>query len=147
MNKELLTDFIGRLIVRTLDHSISWTQLSTPSKEYSNVISACHESDINFNTEFHYVIIDESFFILCNQGYIFLLSEVFDSPIVGESKIYIKLYIQKDTNSPIHEIATSKVNENLHRLLNAIKSTIIKSDTNADIEKFIQDFLNDQQNP
>lgn len=147
MNKELLNNFILGLIKGTLDHSVSWTELLNPSEEYSNIVSTNRASDNSIYTEWHYILINESFFVLCKQGYIFLLSELFESPKDGETNTYIKLYIQKDTNSAVHEVATSEINENLHRLLNAIKSTIIKSAANADIEKFITDFLNGQQNP
>lgn len=143
MNKDLRNDFISSLIQKTLNYTLSWLRLSTSDNKSKDMVSACLEFCNTYCHEFHGINIDESYAVSCKQGYIYLLNEWFESGKEGDTFINDVLYIQSNIGAPMYEITTTKNDENIYRLINAITTVIKQSEPNAEVEQFITDFLND----
>ena len=134
MKRDLINIFIDCLISETLNDRREWHPLYQQKEETSNQNENLYY--LLFESEFHKVMYDESYFLPFENGFFFFIHEWSESGRDGTIFDGYNLYAQPDSKSKITLLLRDA--PELYRLKNAI---LEKDKLPEDVESFITEFL------
>lgn len=136
MDENKVVLFAKRLANDTVHDKIKWQRLNDYQNMQNNKNSPL--STMLFESEFRHIDYHNSYFATINPGDVFILYEDNESGRdAGIRSTGYKIYLYEETGNKISPLPCPA--HAIYQLLNAIKSSIAKSESNA--EKFIDAYL------
>ena len=137
MNTLAMSAFLESLTHDTLEKKIFWKSLYCLKDTSESSNTALYNA--LFENEFHSILFSKSFFcLLPSSGYVYLISETFESGYDNTVISGTNVYIQKDSSSQLHQLIVDL--GIIYQLENAITNSLSEND--EEIQQFIDSYYN-----